>query len=326
MKIVLCSTHFPHCSETLRHHLPDDTIIACPAEEVLSATRDADVVVPTMHRVDAEIIRATSAGMIHQFGVGLEGVDIPVATEQGIYVANVPGQEGAGNAASVSEHAIFLMLALARKFPQAAENVRSGVFGSPMGKGLLDKTVAILGAGSIGTELASRLRHFDVRLLGLKQHPSERIKEEYGFDFLGGPHDLRHVLAEADFVVLALPVTPYTREVINAQALASMKNTAYLINVGRGPVIDHDALVTALANKDIAGAALDVFWDEPTDPADPLFQQNVIATPHTAGVTDLSYNDIARGLAANVNRLRAGAPPINCVNLAEVQAKRESTP
>lgn len=321
MKIVLCSTHFPHCSETLRHHLPDDTIIACPAEEVLSTTRDADVVVPTMHRVDAEIIRATSARMIHQFGVGLEGVDIPTATEQGIYVANVPGHEGAGNAASVSEHAIFLMLALARKFPQAAENVRNGVFGSPMGKGLLDKAVAILGVGSIGTELASRLRHFDVRLLGLKQHPSERIKEEYGFDFLGGPHDLSHVLAEADFVVLALPVTPHTREVINAQALAGMKNTAYLINVGRGPVIDHDALVTALANKDIAGAALDVFWDEPTDPADPLFRYNVIATPHTAGVTDLSYNDIARGLAANVNRLRAGEPPINCVNLAEVRAK-----
>ena len=100
-----------------------------------------------------------------------------------------------------------------------------------------------------------------------------------------------------------------------------MKNTAYLINVGRGPVIDHDALVTALVNKDIAGAALDVFWDEPTDPADPLFQYNVIATPHTAGVTDLSYNDIARGLAANVNRLRAGEPPINCINLAEVRAK-----
>ena len=321
MKIVLCSTHFPHCSETLRNHLPDDSIIACPAEEVLHATRDADVVVPTMHRVDADIIRATSARMIHQFGVGLEGVDIPAATEQGIYVANVPGHQGTGNAASVSEHTIFLMLALARKFPQAAQNVRNGVFGSPMGKGLLGKTVAILGVGSIGTELASRLRHFEVRLLGLKQHPSERLKKEYGFDFLGGPPDLSHVLAEADFVVLALPVTPHTRGVINAQALASMKTTAYLINVGRGPVIEHGALVTALANKDIAGAALDVFWDEPTDPADPLFQHNVIATPHPAGVTDLSYNDIARGLAANVNRLRAGEPPINCVNLAAVQAK-----
>ena len=321
MKIVLCSTHFPHCSEVLRLHLPDDTIIACPVEEVLDATRDADVVVPTMHRVDAAIIRATAASMIHQFGVGLEGVDMPAATEQGIYVANVPGHEGTGNAASVSEHAIFLMLALARKFSQAAENVRNGVFGAPLGKGLLDKTVAIIGVGSIGTELANRLRHFGVRLIGLKQHPSEHVKEVFRFDFLGGPQDLSHVLAEADFVVLALPVTPQTRGVINAPALARMKNTAYLINVGRGPVIDHDALVAALAHKDIAGAALDVFWDEPTDPADPLFQHNVIATPHTAGVTDLSYNDIARGLAANVNRLRAGEPPINCVNLAEVQAK-----
>ena len=322
MKIVLCSTHFPHCSEVLRNHLPDDTIIACPAEDVLQATQDADVVVPTMHRVDAEIIRNTSASMIHQFGVGLEGVDIPVATEQGILVANVPGHEGAGNAASVSEHTIFLMLALARNFPQAAENIRKNVLGVPMGKGLLGKTVAIIGVGSIGTELATRLRTFGVRMLGIKLHPTDEIKNEFGFDFLGGPDDLDHVLAEADFVALAVPVTPQTRGVIGAKALSTMKSTAYLINVGRGPVIDHDALVAALEQKEIAGVGMDVFWDEPTDPTDPLFQYNVIATPHTAGVTDLSYNDIARGLAANVNRLRAGELPINCVNLAEVQAKR----
>jgi phosphoglycerate dehydrogenase-like enzyme len=109
---------------------------------------------------------------------------------------------------------------------------------------------------------------------------------------------------------------------MNADAFARMKQTAFLINVARGPVIDHAALVEALAQKQIAGAGLDVFWDEPTDPDDPLFQYNVIATPHTAGVTDLSYNDIARGLAANVNRIRTGQPPINCANLEEVQAIR----
>ena len=144
MKIVLCSAHFPHCSEMLQKHLPNDTILSYPAPQVLEAVKNADVVVPTMHRVDAAIIRATSATMIHQFGVGLEGVDIPVATERGIYVANVPGHEGSGNAASVAEHAIFLMLALARKFPQAAENVHKKVFGAPMGRGLLGKTVAII--------------------------------------------------------------------------------------------------------------------------------------------------------------------------------------
>ncbi len=322
MKILICGTHFPHCSEMLQKHLPQDTIVSCPADQVLKTATHMDVLVPAMHRVDAQIIAQTSATLIHQFGVGLEGVDIPAATEQDIYVANVPGHQGTGNAASVSEHAIFLMLALARKFPQAAENVRQKVFGAPMGKGLLGKTVAIIGVGSIGTELARRLRNFGVRLLGIKQHPSDEVRVEFGFDFLGGSQDLDRVLAEADFVVLALPVTPQTHGIIDTPALASMKNKAFLINVGRGPVIDHDALVEALKQKQIAGAGLDVFWDEPTDPSNPLFQYNVIATPHTAGVTDLSYNDIARGLAANIDRLRAGEPLINCVNLAEVQARR----
>lgn len=326
MKIMICTTHFPHCSEMLSKHLPDDTIIACPAEEVVERSAEMDVLVPAMYRIDAEVIANTSATLIHQFGVGIEGVDIPAATQRGIYVANVPGHEGAGNAASVSEHAIFLMLALARQYPQAQKNVQQRVLGAPLGTSLMGKTVAILGVGSIGAQLATRLKHFQVHLLGIKQHPSqhpsETLKHELGLDFLGGQDDIPHVLAQADFVVLALPVTPDTRAMMNANAFAQMKNKAFLINVARGPVIDHDALVDALAQEQIAGAGLDVFWDEPTDPDDPLFQYNVIATPHTAGVTDLSYNDIARGLAANINRIRAGQPPINCANLAEVQARQ----
>jgi phosphoglycerate dehydrogenase-like enzyme len=275
-----------------------------------------------MYRVGAEVIGNTSATLINQFGVGIEGVDIPAATQRGIYVANVPGHEGAGNAASVSEHAIFLMLALARKYPKAQENLHKRIFGAPMGTALMGKTVAIFGVGSIGAQLALRLKHFQVRMLGIKHHPSEALKHTLGLDFLGGPDDVPQVLEQADFVVLALPVTPETRAMMNADAFARMKQTAFLINVARGPVIDHAALVEALAQKQVAGAGLDVFWDEPTDPDDPLFQYNVIATPHTAGVTDLSYNDIARGLAANVNRIRTGKPPINCANLEEVQAIR----
>lgn len=319
MNILICTTHFPHCAEILRQHLPDDTIHACPAEQVRTAAATVDVLIPAMFRVDAEVIAATSAKIIHQFGVGLEGVDIPAATRRGIYVANVPGHEGTGNAASVAEHAVFLMLALARKFPRALANVRNRTFGVPLGTALTGKTVAIVGVGSIGTELAARLQSFQMRLLGIKQHPREALRQELGFEFLGGPQDLEKVLAEADFVVLALPVTPMTRGIISAPALARMKKSSFLINMGRGPVIDHDALATALAQETIAGAGLDVFWDEPTDPDDPLFHHNVIATPHTAGVTDLSYNDIARGLAANINRLRAGLPPVNCVNLAEIK-------
>ncbi len=315
MRIILCSTHFPHCCDVLKKHLPEDHISASPASELLKTTRDADVIVPTMHRVGKHIIQGTRAKMIHQFGVGLEGVDISAATEHGIYVANVPGEEGAGNAASVAEHAIFLMLALARKFPEAAQNVRNKVFGAPMGKGLLGKTVAIIGVGNIGKELAARLKPFGVAMMGIKRAPSNDLQRELGLSFLGSPQDIGHVLGAADFVVLAIPVNDATRGMIDATKLKLMKNRAFIINVGRGPVIEYDALVAALANREIAGAALDVFWDEPVDPKEELFNYNVIATPHTAGVTDLSYNDIARGLAANVNRLRIGKPPINCVNL-----------
>lgn len=322
MRVMICTTHFPHCAEVLRQHLPDDTIIACPAEQVVARAAEADVLVPAMYRVDARVIDTTSATLINQFGVGIEGVDIPAATRRGIYVANVPGHEGAGNAASVSEHAIFLMLGLARRYAEAQTSVRKRVLGAPLGTALMGKTVAILGVGSIGRQLALRLKPFRVRLLGIKQHPSDALTRELGLDFLGTQHDLTQVLAQADFVVLALPVTPATRAMLNAAAFAAMKDTAFVINVARGPVIDHDALVEALAQGHIAGAGLDVFWDEPTDPDDPLFRYNVIATPHTAGVTDLSYNDIARGLAANVNRIRAGQPPINCVNREAVQARR----
>ena len=322
MKVMICTTHFPHCVEVLRQHLPDDTIIACPAEQVVARAAEADVLVPAMYRVDARVIDNTSATLINQFGVGIEGVDIPAATRRSIYVANVPGHEGAGNAASVAEHAIFLMLGLARRYAEAQASVRKRALGAPLGTALMGKTVAILGVGSIGRQLALRLKPFQVRLLGMKQHPSEALKRELDLDFLGTQHDLTQVLTQADFVVLALPVTPATRAMLNAAAFAAMKDTAFVINVARGPVIDHDALVEALAHGHIAGAGLDVFWDEPTDPDDPLFRYNVIATPHTAGVTDLSYNDIARGLAANVNRIRAGQPPINCVNREAVQTRR----
>jgi phosphoglycerate dehydrogenase-like enzyme len=324
MNIVICTPHFPHCGETLHHYLPLDTIHACPADRVREEVKTVDVIIPAMFRVDADIIARTSAKLIQQFGVGLEGVDIPAATQRGIYVANVPGHEGRGNAESVAEHAVYLMLALARKFPTALANVKQRKFGAPLGSSLTEKTAAILGVGSIGVATIQRLRGFRMRLLGVKQHPSSARQQELGLDFLGGPSDLFRILEEADFVVSALPLTPATRGLFDATAFTRMKNSAFLINVGRGPVINHNALLHALQSGTIAGAGLDVFWDEPIDPHDPIFQHNVIATPHIAGVTDLSYLDLARSVAANVNRLRVGQEPLHCVNLTEVAARRRA--
>ena len=154
--------------------------------------------------------------------------------------------------------------------------------------------------------------------MGIKRDPTTGIDHDLKLDFLGGPSDLPSVLSRSDFLILALPLTPETRSIIGRNEFEQMKSGAYIINVGRGAVIDHDALVDALASGHVAGAGLDVFWQEPVDPSDAIFDYNVIATPHVAGVTDTSYDEIAKGLADNVERIRSGFRRINCVNLSDI--------
>ena len=154
-----------------------------------------------MHRVGPEVMDATQARLINQFGIGLEGVDIDAATDRGIYVANVPGSLATGNAISVAELAIFLMLALARKYPQANACLRAGVWGQPQGMSLRGKTVGILGMGTIGKALARRLQPFEITLLGIKRDPTTGIDPDLDLAFLGGPSDLPSVLRRSDFLI-----------------------------------------------------------------------------------------------------------------------------
>jgi phosphoglycerate dehydrogenase-like enzyme len=323
MKILFCTDVFPNAVEILRRYVAQDEVVTCAPAEIPVQSRDADVLVPGMSRIGADIIDRTAARMVHQFGVGLEGVDIPAATSKGIYVANVPSNEAGGNAISVAEHAIFLMLALARKYPAASRNLVQGTtWGAPIGAQLRGKTVTIVGLGNIGAALVERLKAFGMRVLGTRRNPDLPVRN---IDYLGGPDDLPRLLGESDFVVMAVPVTDETRGMIGHAELAVIKKGAFIVNVARGPLIDYDALVQALENGQLAGAGLDVFWHEPVDPTDPLFQLNVIATPHVAGVTDTSYDEIVRDMAANVDRLRQGLHPVNCVNLEELQAASQES-
>ena len=162
MNILLCSDGFPYVVSALRKYLPNDDIIPSAIPNLPRHLPTADVIIPAMHFISPEVMDASTARMVHQFGVGLEGVDTDAATERGIYVANVPGSIAMSNAISVAEHAIFLMLALARRYPQARENLKAGVWGQPQGLGIKGKTVCILGMGSIGKALARRLRPFEV--------------------------------------------------------------------------------------------------------------------------------------------------------------------
>lgn len=314
MKIYFCRTGLGAIRDLLQRELPHDEVLECAPEHLPEVIGTADVLIPTITPLDAGVL-AGGVRLVQQFGAGLDTVDIPAATAKGIYVANVPAA-GTGNAESVAEIAVLLMLALARRFPATQESLRAGRVATPIGRALQERTAVIVGFGGIGRETARRLQGFGMRLLAVSRRGPKNTAEEAEVPVAHhyAQHDLHEALREADFVVLAPPLNEETRGLMGAAEFAAMKPTAYVINVARGGVIDHGALLEALHAERIAGAGLDVFWEEPADPQDPIFAHNVIATPHVGGATDLGLRGIARGVAANIERLRRGEPPANCVN------------
>ena len=266
-----------------------------------------DVLIPTMADIDAELLAtADSLKLIQQMGAGLEGIDMAAAASRGIQVANVPA--GASpNADSVAELGIFLMLGLARRAWLIDENLQEGRLGRPMGITLQGKTVGLIGLGDIGQALLRRLRAFNVRLIGIKARPpASGFAEEHGLDWVGVTGQLPELLAEADFIVLSLPDNENTHGLFNRETFSLMRRGAMLINLGRGGVVDHDGLLEALRDGTLGGAGLDVFWQEPPDPQDPVFGCNVIATPHIGGMTEDSLEGIFQRVSDNLRRLQDG--------------------
>ncbi|MEW6298085.1 MAG: 2-hydroxyacid dehydrogenase [Thermodesulfobacteriota bacterium] len=317
MKIYFCREGLTYVMQILQDELPTDEILACAPDKVAEAAREADVLIPTVSPVGEDALCSPRLKLVQQYGAGLDSVDIPAATRFGVYVANVPSA-GTGNAESVAELALLFMLALARQYPRSQECLRQRKLGTPMGRALKGRTAAIIGFGGIGREVARRLAGFDMRILAVSRRgPHGRSLEETAgvrVDFHGAQDTLHDVLRQADFIIVAPPLNDDTRGLIGQAEFACMKPDAFLINVARGPVVDYDALLSALREGRIAGAGLDVFWYEPFDPNDALFAYNVIATPHIGGATDLSLRGIAKKVAENVNRVRRGEVPLNCVN------------
>ncbi len=271
-----------------------------------------DVLIPTMCPITrAMLADADRLKLIQQCGSGLEGVDIAAAAEKQICVANVPTALS-GNADSVAELGIFLMIGLLRDVHGMARSLRAGRMGQPQGKALGGRTIGLVGLGGIGQALIQRLKGFNVRIIGIKNREPEKARAALGLDWVGGPGQLPELLGRSDVVFLCLPATPASTRLMNRQTFAFMKPGAHLINLSRGGVVDRDALEWALSSETIAGAGLDVFWQEPPDPDEPIFKLNVLATPHVAGSTDLSMQGIVAGVADNIRRLEAGQMPLNC--------------
>ena len=307
--------------ERLKVLLPGHEIAICKKEKVRETLEGVQVIIPAHARIDEEVVKRGAFVLIQQFGVGLDSVDIDAATKHGVYVANVPSK-GSGNSASVAEQAIFLMIALARRYPQCQKSVSAGIVGDPIGKALAGKTVGIIGLGNVGQDLVKRLKGFEVRLIGIEKESSESLRKELDLEFLGVREDLDYFLKASDFVVLCAILTEETRNIIGKNELQKMKPTSFLVNVARGGLINKEALGWALKEGVIAGAGLDVFWEEPIDPNDSLFNYNVIATPHIAGVTDISYDGVAKAVVENIKRIERGEPLLNCINVDKVKAVR----
>jgi phosphoglycerate dehydrogenase-like enzyme len=319
MKILFCGESFPEARTRLASLLPDDEILAFPPDRLWAHIGEADVIVPLVARVDKEFIGRGRFGLIQQYGVGLESVDIEAATRNGVRVARIPSEES-GNAASVAEHALLLMLMLSRKWNEITHNRQAGTripWGSPVGQALAGKTVCVVGLGGVGREVVRRLGCFNLRIITVDDHPGRTVP---GVEIARACilEELSEALAGADYVMLCINYTPDRFHMISGRDIAAMKKGVFIINVARGGLLDPDALLAALRTGQVGGAGLDVYWEEPVDTSHPLFSENVIATPHIAGVTDVSYEGIARAFAENMRRYAAGETPLYLANAPDV--------
>ncbi len=245
------------------------------------------------------------------------------ATTAGVWVARVPSAQ-TGNAESVAEHAILLMLALSRKGAKMAESIQHRVVGEPAGAALAEKTACIIGLGGVGGALGLRLQAFGMRLVGVRVRTILGAPRGVAMRVFS-PEKLHEALGQADYVIVCTTMDAKNHDLIDGAALGAMKQGSFLINVARGGLVDLKALQGALAAGHLAGAGLDVVADEPVDPDHPLFKHNVIVTPHVAGVTDLSYAGIAKEVAANLQRYARGEEPSNAVNSPQKPRRRASS-
>ncbi|MQM18886.1 hypothetical protein Taro_051887 [Colocasia esculenta] len=331
-RVLFCGPYFPASQNYTREyvaHLPYIQVDETSLEDVPDVIGNYDICVVKNRRVDSEVIaKANRMKLMMQYGVGLDGnfhptnihhqdydvgVDVEAATRHGIKVARIPGSV-TGNSASCAEMAIYLML------------------------GLLRKQVFILGFGAIGVDLAKRLRPFGVKIIATKRRWAMDLGSD-GIDGLidekGGPDNLCEFAAEADIVVTSLTLNAETviliplcylysfflfpeeyhlfmimqAGIVDSKFLSSMKKGALLVNIARGPLLDYKSVASHLESGHLGGLGIDVAWQEPFDPEDPILKfPNVLITPHVAGVTEYSYRTMAKVVGDCAVQIHTGVP------------------
>jgi len=322
LAVAFAGTFAASLEAPVRAHLgiPCEVVVADEAG-IVGKLADVDVLV-TMGFTRAMGAAAGRLKLVQVPGAGLERID-RAALPAGTALANAYGHE-----AGIAEYVLGAMLTLARDFARLDAALRRGVWQSQWAVGaappppwpeLAGKTLGILGYGRIGQALARRARAFDMEVCAIRRDVARSVAD--GLALLGGLEILDTVLRRADYLAITLPATPATRGLIGEAQLASMKRTAVLVNVARAEIVDEQALYTALAERVIAAAALDVWYRYPTDPAPALPARlpfhalpNVLMTPHVSGWTAGMLDARAKLIADNIGRIARGERPENLID------------
>lgn len=322
MKIIVCDPISPKGIALLQQR-PEFNVVVLPKRlpeaELLPVVADATaLVVRSETKVTRKVIEAAKQlRVVGRAGVGVDNVDIEAATQHGTVVMNTPG----GNTVTTAELSFAMLLALARKVPQAHATMVAGKWDRKLFQGveLQGKTLGVLGMGRIGTEVAKRAIAFGMRVIAYDPYLTEERAKAIGAEFASEVDD---VYREADFITVHMPVTKETREMLNAAAFAKMKPGVKIVNCARGEIIAEADLVAALESNKVAGAALDVFAVEPL-PADHVYrkQANLILTPHLGASTEEAQEKCGIEVAEVIAGYLLTGEVRNAVNLPYLDAR-----
>jgi len=286
-------------------------------EELVAIIGDYEaLMVRSATKVTPEVIEAgKKLQVIARAGVGIDNVNIEAATRCGVLVVNAP----TGNTVSAAEHAVALMLALARNIPQANASLKQGEWKRKeyMGTELRGKTLGIIGLGNVGSEVAKRADGFEMKLLGIDPLVSDDYAQKIHVQLV----EMKQLLAESDFITLHLPLTSKTRGLIGARELAMVKPSVRIINCARGGLIDEEALVKAVEEKRVAGAAVDVFEKEPATESILFGLENIIVTPHLGASTAEAQILAARDVAEQIIDVFNGEPARSAINVPYIPSE-----
>ena len=277
------------------------------ADDILAVAREADAILVTYAKLPGELLRQlTRCKAIGRFGLGVDNIDVKTAAELGIVVTYVPDY----CMHEVSDHAMALLLALARKVPLSNKLVQSGRWEMPAVvplRRLAGQVLGLLGFGNIPRALAPKAAAFGLEIIAHDPYVAPEVFAACGVEAVS----FESLLTRADYISVHAPLTPATRGLLGAAAFAQMKRGAMIVNTARGPLIDEAALIAALDSGALSGAALDVVASEPLPKDSPLLgRDNLILTPHTAFYSVEALEELQTKCAADVARVLSGEPPI----------------